>query len=82
MCSAEPDDPQDAEVAMMYKQNRDLFNQTAKYWKDTFALESASPDLNDKIKRVADLGFSAEKARIALEKHNWDETEAINELLS
>ncbi|KAF4726763.1 ubiquitin-conjugating enzyme E2 K, partial [Perkinsus olseni] len=38
---AEPDDPQDAEVANMYKSDRALFNQTAKYWTATFACVEA-----------------------------------------
>lgn len=29
--------PQDAEVANMYKINRDTYNQTAKFWTETYA---------------------------------------------
>lgn len=32
MCSPEPDDPQDAQVANMYKTDRKLFEYTAKQW--------------------------------------------------
>ena len=39
MCCAEPDDPQDAEVAKQYKLDMELFNSTAKYWTRQFASE-------------------------------------------
>ncbi len=32
LCNAEPDDPQDAVVATMYKRDRAEFNRTAKEW--------------------------------------------------
>lgn len=32
LCAAEPDDPQDAVVATMYKSDRALFDQTAREW--------------------------------------------------
>mmetsp|Transcript_99364 Transcript_99364/g.171165 ORF Transcript_99364/g.171165 Transcript_99364/m.171165 type:complete len:162 (-) Transcript_99364:138-623(-) len=38
LSSPEPDDPRDAEVAYMYKTNRDLFNETAQYWTKEFAM--------------------------------------------
>ena len=39
LCSPEPDDPQDAEVANMYKADRDgLFFQTAKQWTEEHAM--------------------------------------------
>eukprot|EP00386_Alphamonas_edax_P010172 GDKI01033054.1.p1 GENE.GDKI01033054.1~~GDKI01033054.1.p1 ORF type:complete len:197 (-),score=74.02 GDKI01033054.1:223-813(-) len=82
LSAAEPDDPQDAEVAKMYKADRNLFNQTAKYWTETFA-QKPSADANDsKIKQLTEMGFTAEQARVALEKHKWDATLALNALLS
>merc|ERR1712187_496960 len=39
LSAPEPSDPQDAEVAEMYKNNRDEFKRTAKYWTETFARE-------------------------------------------
>ncbi|CAD7966841.1 unnamed protein product [Amoebophrya sp. A120] len=42
LSAAEPDDPQDAEVAKMYKSNRTQFNETAKYWCETYAQENAN----------------------------------------
>lgn len=77
----EPDDPQDAEVASMYKSNRALFVQTAKYWTSTFAQETGLASHEDSIKRIVEMGFEAGQARLALEKHEWDETRALNSLL-
>jgi len=80
LSAPEPSDPQDAEVAEMYKHNRELFMQTAKYWTETFASEKVSSN-EDKVKNIVDMGFSADQAKAALEKHNYDETLALNALL-
>ena len=77
----EPDDPQDAEVAAMYKQNRPMFIQTAKYWTSTFAQEIGDKTQEDSIQRIVEMGFDPAQARAALEKHEWDETRALNSLL-
>eukprot|EP00931_Biecheleriopsis_adriatica_P116144 TRINITY_DN91828_c0_g1_i1.p1 TRINITY_DN91828_c0_g1~~TRINITY_DN91828_c0_g1_i1.p1 ORF type:complete len:202 (-),score=54.07 TRINITY_DN91828_c0_g1_i1:85-690(-) len=80
LSSPEPDDPQDAEVAEMYKGNRELFRQTAKYWTETFANQNESSN-EQKVKNITEMGFSAEQAKSALEKHGYDETLALNSLL-
>merc|ERR1719221_963866 len=53
LSAPEPSDPQDAEVAEMYKHNRELFNQTAKYWTETFACEQGSND--EKINKIMEM---------------------------
>lgn len=78
LCSPEPGDPQDAEVAKMYLNDRDNFNQTAKFWTETYAKET---NQEDAIQRVCDMGFDRVSAKKALEKHGWDESAAVNELL-
>ena len=37
LAAAEPDDPQDAVVARQFKENRAVFNQTAKHWACAYA---------------------------------------------
>lgn len=37
LCSPEPNDPQDAEVAKHYLTSRDSFNDTARYWTQLYA---------------------------------------------
>eukprot|EP00540_Astrosyne_radiata_P024013 CAMPEP_0116858638 /NCGR_PEP_ID=MMETSP0418-20121206/21294_1 /TAXON_ID=1158023 /ORGANISM="Astrosyne radiata, Strain 13vi08-1A" /LENGTH=195 /DNA_ID=CAMNT_0004492603 /DNA_START=155 /DNA_END=742 /DNA_ORIENTATION=+ len=78
LCSPEPGDPQDAEVAKMYVQDRDNFDRTAKFWTETYAKETSKEDA---ISRVCDMGFDRAQAKKALEKHGWDESAAVNSLL-
>ena len=78
MCSPEPGDPQDAEVAGMYTKNRAEFDRTAKFWTESYAKPTSKEDA---IQRVCEMGFDAASARKALEKHNWDESAAVNALL-
>lgn len=78
LCSPEPNDPQDAEVAKMYMNDRKKFDSTAKFWTETYAKES---NKDDAISRVCEMGFDRASAKKALEKHGWDESAAVNELL-
>jgi ubiquitin-conjugating enzyme (huntingtin interacting protein 2) len=78
MCCAEPGDPQDAEVAKMYKTDRKKFEKTAKFWTDSYAKPTSKEDA---ISRVCEMGFDRGQAKKALEKHSWDESAAVNELL-
>lgn len=74
-----PDDPQDAQVARQYKENKKAFEQTASYWVSIYAQPDEGKSL--KVKQVTDMGFDAKAARAALEKANWDVTAAITALL-
>ncbi|GKY95167.1 hypothetical protein MPSEU_000480200 [Mayamaea pseudoterrestris] len=78
MCSAEPGDPQDAQVAKMYLKDRPKYDETARYWTQTYAKPK---DTEDIISRVCEMGFDRDSARQALEKHDWDESAAVNALL-
>mmetsp|Transcript_10375 Transcript_10375/g.13734 ORF Transcript_10375/g.13734 Transcript_10375/m.13734 type:complete len:196 (+) Transcript_10375:150-737(+) len=78
LCSAEPGDPQDAEVAKMYMKNREEFDQTAKFWTESYAKPSSKEDA---IGRICEMGFDRDSAVKALEKANWDESGAVNALL-
>uniref|UniRef100_A0A6T6GPZ5 E2 ubiquitin-conjugating enzyme n=1 Tax=Craspedostauros australis TaxID=1486917 RepID=A0A6T6GPZ5_9STRA len=78
MCSPEPADPQDAEVAKMYTSDRKKFDSTAKFWTESYAKPMSKEDA---IGRVCEMGFDRDSARKALEKHGWDESAAVNALL-
>lgn len=52
--SPEPSDPQDAQVAQMYINDRARFNQTAKYWTESYAMGKTH---NDKIRHIVEMGF-------------------------
>jgi len=80
LSAPEPDDPQDAEVANMYKKDYKGFVKTAKMWTEVFASqENNSKD--EKVRKLVEMGFSADSSKSALSQHNWDETVALNYLL-
>ena len=37
LAAAEPDDPQDAVVAKQFKENKEIFNRTARHWTNIYA---------------------------------------------
>merc|ERR1712093_232884 len=76
LSAPEPNDPQDAVVADMYKQNKELFSQTARCWTETFAQEKRDSN-DDKVKNMMEMGFSEDQCRTTLSKHGWDETMAL-----
>jgi len=78
LSTPEPTDPQDAEVAEMYKNNKTEFDQTARFWTDTYA--KAQPSGNDSVMQIVEMGFDEAAAKQALEKHGGDVTAAINSL--
>jgi ubiquitin-conjugating enzyme (huntingtin interacting protein 2) len=78
MCTPVPDDPQDAEVAKMYKTDLNTFNKTAKMWTENYAKNVAEK----KIKEIMDMGFSEEDAKMALQKNDFDIEKSVNYLLS
>ena len=78
LCSPEPGDPQDAQVAKMYLNDRKKFDSTAKNWTETYAKPFNEEDA---ISKICEMGFDRESARKALESHAWDEGAAINALL-
>jgi ubiquitin-conjugating enzyme (huntingtin interacting protein 2) len=78
LSSPEPNDPQDAEVAKMYINDRKKFEKTAKFWTESYGKEV---NYDAMIKGLEDMGFDKASAKKALEKHDWDESRAVNELL-
>ena len=90
LCSPEPNDPQDAEVANMYKSDKLLFNNTAKFWTECYAKpkdenNSTSTvtvsNIPPAVQRLMEMGFDEQSSRNALAKHKNDENAAVNELL-
>jgi len=62
----------------MYKEDKQNFERTAKFWTDMYAKEI---NKDEAIARVCEMGFDRKSAEKALEKHSWDESAAVNELL-
>jgi len=83
LAAAEPDDPQDAVVAKQFKENQDMFRQTARHW--TFIYAGGPHNNSDfelKIRRLTDMGIEDHQARVALSSYNWDLERATEQLFS
>ena len=74
----EPDDPQDAEVANMYKTDIAEFNRKAAEWTTTFAKEETQ---DDKVQKILEMGYTEDQAKEALEKYDYSVELALNFLL-
>ena len=59
LCSPEPSDPQDAEVANMYLTNYEMFSSTARFWTDCYATARGEEGVEDPaVSRLVEMGFS------------------------
>jgi len=79
LSAPEPSEPQDAEVANMYTGNREEFDQTAKFWTESFA--QAPTGVDERVSQIVDMGFTAEQAEQALNANGGDVSAAIGSLL-
>lgn len=80
MCSPEPDNPQDAVVAKMFKEEKKKFEVTARKWTQDHANKESLEE--EKIGKITEMGFSREEAITALKQSNWDETAALALILN
>lgn len=78
LCAPEPDDPQDAVVAQMFKNDLESFNRKAAEWTQNYAKEVT---MDDKVQHLMEMGFEAQQCKDALERANGDQTVALNYLL-
>jgi len=79
LCAAEPDDPQDAQVAQQYKKDRKAFDKQAAEWTKKYAAKGLSiKEQETKIKKLMEMGIKRDHARAELAKHGWDTEAAIN----
>ena len=72
------DDPQDAVVAQMYKNDLNAFNQKAAEWTQNYAREVT---VDDKVQHLMEMGFEEAQCREALTRANGDQNVALNYLL-
>ncbi|XP_073417195.1 ubiquitin-conjugating enzyme E2 K isoform X1 [Dendrobates tinctorius] len=83
LAAAEPDDPQDAVVANQYKQNPEMFKQTARLWAHVYAgAVVTSPEYTRKIENLCAMGFDRNAVIAALSSKSWDIEIATEVLLS
>jgi len=78
LSAPEPDDPQDAVVAKMYKDKYSEFETTAKFWTETYG--SGLSSMDTKVQQLVDMGFTAEQSQAALEECGGDQNRAIEKL--
>lgn len=82
LSTPEPDDPQDAVVADMFKNDPEKFSEKARYWTKLFAHGRKEPQ-DEVVQKVAEFLVSENKTiekdrvRRALEKFQWNEMRAI-----
>jgi len=76
------DDPQDAVVAGQYKADRKLYEKTAKFWTDNYALPKKVGNSSAKVQQLVGMGFSVALAEAALAKCKGDENAALEWMLT
>merc|ERR1711934_264772 len=81
LSTPEPDSPQDAEVATMYRTNLSAFNKRAEEWTKNFAIEMNSEEKEKLVSQLISMGFEKEKSILYLTKYGWDPTKASNAIL-
>jgi ubiquitin-conjugating enzyme (huntingtin interacting protein 2) len=77
LCSPEPNDPQDAEVAKHYMTSRSSFEDTARYWTHVYAGGSAAPSGQSSATGKMGHGMRDEVAIAGLDRAHVDQFEAI-----
>lgn len=85
LCSPEPSDPQDAEVAKHYLTSRESFNETARYWAEIYAgappseQSSANPTATSEKGKLKAMATPAvdEIAAAGLNKQHVEQFEAL-----
>ncbi|GBE60276.1 ubiquitin-conjugating enzyme [Babesia ovata] len=80
LSAPEPDDPQDAEVASMYRRNYGEFERTARLWTTNFA-HNRGDTREGKVDKLLEMGIDRETAIKALSDNRWDVTVAINRII-
>lgn len=81
LSAPEPDDPQDAVVAQQYIKEQNTFISTARYWTEAFA-KASSLGVEEKVKRLIEMGFPEDLVRSTLEAVGGDENLALEKLCS
>ena len=81
LTAAEPDDPQDAQVARQYKSNHKEYLKTAKRWTETYAMKK-KPDYSKQIEQLVAMGIPKDDAARALVLSCGSVEEAMESLFS
>jgi len=80
LSTPEPDDPQDAEVATQYKQDRSSFTKNATAWTKQYAVEKPK-DFSERIAVViGSTGCVDSTARLYLCRYGWSVDDAVKKI--
>jgi len=82
LCSPNPDDPQDAQVAGQYKRDKNAFEQTARFWTSAYAGGRKNDDTATAVNKLVEMGFSEKAATDALAACKGDENAAVEWLMT
>jgi len=72
---------QDAEVARQYLDHHETWKKTAKFWTETYAAPRKEEGLDEKVEKLAAMGFPPEACRKALVDSSGNEETALMALL-
>ena len=75
MSAPEPDDPQDAVVARQYLSQREEFDNTARFWTETYAQPQKAA--SEKVQQLVEMGFAEDKVKEALARCGDDANTAL-----
>ena len=83
LTAAEPDDPQDAQVAAQYKADRAAYDSTARFWTETYAMpkDAAKANADPKVSGLVAMGFPTDTVVKVLAECGYDENAALDKLL-
>lgn len=83
LSTPEPNDPQDAVVAKQYLSDKREFDRTAKQWTEEYAHSNQVVSLQQKVKRLMDMGFQEDLVRqVLIDQCDGNEARAMDVLLS
>lgn len=82
LCSPNPDDPQDAQVAGQFRRDHAEFERTARFWTSCYAGAQSGAAPAAKVARLMEMGFPEAACAAALEKAKGNEEAATELLLS
>lgn len=74
LCSPEPNDPQDAEVAKHYMTSKASFEETARYWSEIYA---GAPPKGGSVSKATAAGLRDEIAIAGLHRAHVEQFEAL-----
>jgi len=80
LSTPEPDDPQDAEVATQYRNDRKSFQAKAKQWTQKYAIAEPG-DFSERIANVmSKTGCKDDQARLYLCRYGWNVDDAVKKI--